>query len=69
MILQYGHQSVVAFYATFGTNENKVNSLIVTYVAKPRKHPKHNETRLLYVDRCWKLFMSVVISIVHIDGV
>jgi hypothetical protein len=24
---------------------------------------------LLYVDRCWKLFMSVVISIVHIDGV
>jgi hypothetical protein len=52
MILQYGHQSAVAFYATFGTNENKVNSLIVTYVAKPRKHPKHNETRLLYVDRC-----------------
>jgi hypothetical protein len=38
--------------ATFGTNENKVNSLIVTYGTKPRKPLKHNETRLLYVDTC-----------------
>jgi hypothetical protein len=36
--------------ATFGTNENKVNSFIVTYVVKPKKPPKHNETQLLYVD-------------------
>ncbi len=33
-------------------NKNKENSLIVTYVAKPRKPLKHNETQLLYVDRC-----------------
>ncbi len=52
MIQQYGHQSVVAFDATFGTNENKVNSFTVTYVTKPKKPSKHNETRLLYVDTC-----------------
>jgi hypothetical protein len=28
------------------TNENKVNCLIVTYVAKPRKPTKRDETRL-----------------------
>jgi hypothetical protein len=44
MMQQYGHQSVVAIDATFGTNENKVNCLIVTYVAKPRKPPKHDGT-------------------------
>ncbi len=55
---QYGHHSAITIDATFGTNENKVNFLIVTYIAKPRKPLKHNETWLLYV-----------ISIVHIDGV
>jgi hypothetical protein len=46
MMQQYGHQNVVAIDATFGTNENKVNCFIVTYVAKPRKPLKHDETRL-----------------------
>ncbi len=41
---QYGHQNVVVIDATFGTNENKVNSLIVTYIAKLKKPSKHNET-------------------------
>jgi hypothetical protein len=44
MMQQYGHQSVVAINATFGTNENKVNSLTVTNIAKPRKPLKHIET-------------------------
>jgi hypothetical protein len=44
MMQQHGHQNAVAIDATFGTNENKVNSLIVTYVTEPRKPPKHNET-------------------------
>jgi hypothetical protein len=52
MMQQYGHQSGVVIDATFGTNENKVNSLTITYIAKPRKPLKHNETRLLYVDTC-----------------
>jgi hypothetical protein len=43
LMQQYGHQSVVAIDATFGTNENKVKCFIVTYVAKPRKPPKHDE--------------------------
>jgi hypothetical protein len=30
MMQPYGHQSVVAINATFGTTENKVNYLIVT---------------------------------------
>jgi hypothetical protein len=38
MMQQYGHQSAVAINATFGTNENKVNSFTIIYVAKPRKH-------------------------------
>ncbi len=37
---------------TFGKNENKVNSLIVTNVAKPKKPLKHTETISLYVDKC-----------------
>jgi hypothetical protein len=44
MMQQYGHQNVVVIDATFGTNENKVNSLIVTYIAKLKKPSKHNET-------------------------
>jgi hypothetical protein len=44
MMQQYGHQSAITIDATFGTNENKVNFLIVTYIAKPRKPLKHNET-------------------------
>jgi hypothetical protein len=44
MMQQYGHQSVVAIDIIVGTNENKVNSLIVTYIAKHRKPLKHNET-------------------------
>jgi hypothetical protein len=52
MMQQYGHQSGVIIDATFGTNENKVNSLTITYIAKPRKPIKHNETQLLYVDTC-----------------
>jgi hypothetical protein len=44
MMQQYGHQSAIAINATFGTNENKVNSLPITYIAKPRKPLKHNET-------------------------
>ncbi len=43
---QYGHQSAIAIDVTFGTNENKVNCHIETYVAKPRKPLKHDETRL-----------------------
>jgi hypothetical protein len=35
---------VVVIDATFGTNENKVNSLTVTYVAKLKKPLKHIET-------------------------
>jgi hypothetical protein len=50
MMQQYGHQNVVVIDATFGTNENKVNSFTITYSVKPKKPPKHNETRLLYVD-------------------
>ncbi len=69
MMQQYGHQSVVAINANFGPNENKVNSVIATYTATLKKPLKHNETRLLYVDTCWKLFMFIVVSIVHIDGV
>jgi hypothetical protein len=37
---------VVAIDVTFGTNENKVNCLIVTYIAKLRKPSKHDETQL-----------------------
>ncbi len=44
--------SVVAINVTFGTNENKVNSLIVTYVVEPRKNLKCNQTQLLLVDTC-----------------
>jgi hypothetical protein len=69
MMQQYGHQSAVIINVTFGTSENKENSLIVTYIAKPRKPLKHNETRLLYVDTCWKLLMFITTFIVHIDGV
>ncbi len=43
---------MIAINVTFGTNENKVNSLLVTYVAKPKKPLKHTETRSLYVDKC-----------------
>jgi len=50
MMQQYGHQNVVVIDATFGTNENKENSFIVTYIAELKKPSKHNETRLLYVD-------------------
>ncbi len=50
MMQQYGHQNVVVIDATFGTNENKVNSLTVTYVVELKNLLKHNETRLLYVD-------------------
>jgi len=60
---------MIAINVTFGTNENKVNSLLVTYVAKPKKPLKHTETRSLYVDKCWKLLMFIVVSIVHINGV
>jgi len=66
---QYGHQSAIVINATFGTNENKVNFLLISYVAKRRKPLKHNETWSLYVDTCWKLFMFITIFIVHIDGV
>ncbi len=52
MMQQYGHYSVIAFNATFGTNENNINSLTVTYIAKPRKPLKHTETQSLYVDTC-----------------
>jgi hypothetical protein len=52
MMQQYGHQSVVTIDATFGTNENKVNSLTITYVRKLRKPLKHIETQSLYVDTC-----------------
>jgi hypothetical protein len=69
MMQQYGHQNVVVIDATFGTNENKVNSLTVTYVVELKNLLKHNETRLLYVDTYWKSVMFIVISIVHIDGV
>jgi hypothetical protein len=51
MIQQYGHQSAITFN-DFGTNENKVNSFTVTYITKPKKPSKHNETQLLYVDTC-----------------
>jgi hypothetical protein len=44
MMQQYGHQSVVAINATFGPNENKVNFVIVTYIATFKKPLKHNET-------------------------
>jgi hypothetical protein len=46
MMQKYGHQSAVTIDVTFGTNENKVNCLIVIYVAKPRKPLEHDETRL-----------------------
>jgi hypothetical protein len=38
MMQQYGHQSAVVIDVPFGTNENKVNSFIIIYVAKPMKH-------------------------------
>jgi hypothetical protein len=41
MMQQYGHQSVVAIDVTFGTNENKVNSFTIIYVAKPMKHDRY----------------------------
>jgi hypothetical protein len=48
MMQQYGHHSVVVIGVTFGTNENKVNCLTITYmhVSKPRKPLKHDETQL-----------------------
>jgi hypothetical protein len=52
MMQQYGDQNVIVIDVAFGTNENKVNSLTITYVAKPKKPLKHTETRLLYVDTC-----------------
>jgi hypothetical protein len=66
---QYGDQNVIVIDTAFGTNENKVNSLTITYIAKLKKPLKHTKTRLLYVDTCWKLLMFMVVSIVHIDGV
>jgi hypothetical protein len=32
--------------ATFGTNENKENCPTITYIAKPKKLSKHDETQL-----------------------
>ncbi len=32
MMQQYGHHSVVVIGVTFGTNENKVNCLTITYM-------------------------------------
>jgi hypothetical protein len=43
MMQQYGHQSLFTIDVTFGTNENKVNCLTITYVARPTKPPKHDE--------------------------
>jgi hypothetical protein len=43
---------VIAIDVSFGTNENKVNSLIVTYVVKLKKPPKHTEILSLYADTC-----------------
>jgi hypothetical protein len=44
MMQQYGHESVVVIDVTFGTNENKVHSLIVTYIVKLKKPLKDIET-------------------------
>jgi hypothetical protein len=55
MMQQYGHQSVVTIDATFGTNENKVNCFIVTYITNPRKPLKHdvnNCNMLTHVESC-----------------
>jgi hypothetical protein len=41
---KYGHQSAVAIDVTLGTNENKVNCHIETYIPKLKKPPKHDET-------------------------
>ncbi len=43
---KYGHQSAVAIDVTLGTNENKVNCHIETYIPKLKKPPKHDETWL-----------------------
>jgi hypothetical protein len=54
---------MIVINVTFGTNENKINSLTVTYVTKLEKPLKRTKTRSLYVDTCWKLYMFTSISI------
>ncbi len=43
---------MIVINVTFGTNENKINSLTVTYVTKLEKPLKRTKTRSLYVDTC-----------------